>query len=738
MVSILLKNPYFHILFKDKLNLKKSFLNIKGYNLIKDLNLFDEEFYIKNYNLEKEDSNLLLHYLYYGYKEGKNPNENFDTNFYLNEYSDVKDSFLNPLIHFAIFGISEGRLHKKPDNKEISLQTKKIIDENSNFLINPSFKEFPLVSIIIIKKNGINGLKRLFKNFKKDITYPNYEVIILDDNNNFSNEILSFLKEELIEKGLPIKIIENNTNKTFFQLNNQGANEAKGEYLLFLSDNIEPTHGWLNEMMGVMLNNDNVGSVGSKLVYPYYFAYKNKEKSLKVQAGGIAFKSDGANFYPFRIANGHNPFDSSIKTEQVPAITLDTFLIKKSVYDEIGDLDEEYVYEYSDVDLSLRLLELGYKNYLCSSALVFNHELDNQKKDLMKKVFWKKNQGKGLNRKNHDFELLNKKWGNYLFEKTLKDKLNNNKFFARDSLRIGLLVTETGVESKAGDVFTALELAEELEKLGYIITFINRKDKIIDGHIDVLINFLHNFNISALKLEKNCIKIAWMRNWFNRWVKNRNIKDYDICFASSQTACDYVKKRLDKEIFLLPIATNPYKFQNIKPVKEYEYDYCFTGSYWKSPREIIEFLNPGSLDYKFAIYGENWNKIKKFRPYNKGFVNYSDIPKIYASTKLVIDDANHVTKKYGAVNSRVFDVIASGTLVITNGTIGANETFNGMLPNFNSKSELNDLIKFYLENDKDRIDKIKKLNDFVLKNHTYEKRALTIKNTIEKEFFKDF
>ncbi|MCL2115032.1 MAG: glycosyltransferase [Methanobrevibacter sp.] len=608
----------------------------------------------------------------------------------------------------------------KPNIRENSLKRKKIIEQNYIFLENPFFNEYPLVSIQLINKNGINSLKRLFKNFEKDIVYPNYEIIVVDNNSN--DKSIDFLEKK--GKDLPLKIIKNNNYKTFSEANNQATKIAKGDYLLLLHNNIEPSYGWLNEMMGVMLNNDNVGSVGAKLVYPN-INNNDKNKSLNVQHAGIAFKSEGMNFHPFIVGNGLKPFDPSIKTETVLGTTASTLLIKKSVYEELGGLDERYVYEYADIDLALKLIEDEHKNYLCSSALLFNHDSPIQKKDMEEDV---------LKRMNYDFELLNRKWGTYLLEKTFKDKLNSKHFFVKDSLRIGLVVTETGDESRAGDFFTALELAEEFKKIGYEVTFINRKDKIIDGHIDVLINFLHKFNISSLKLEENTVKIAWMRNWFDKWLKNWNINDYDIYFASSQTACDYVTKHLGKKVFLLPIATNPYKFQIKNPVKKYESDYCFTGSYWKYPREIIELLDPDSLDYTFSIYGENWDKIKKFRPYNKGFIKYKDIPKIYASTKLVIDDANHATKKYGSVNSRVFDAIASGTLVITNGIIGGNETFNGKLPCFTSKSELNNLIKFYLENEKERIDKINELKDFVLKYHTYEKRALTIKNTIEKEF----
>jgi hypothetical protein len=41
--------------------------------------------------------------------------------------------------------------------------------------------------------------------------------------------------------------------------------------------------------------------------------------------------------------------------------------------------------------------------------------------------------------------------------------------------------------------------------------------------------------------------------------------------------------------------------------------------------------------------------------------------KLYKDAKIVIDDANHVTKPWGSINSRVFDATSAGALVITNG-----------------------------------------------------------------------
>ena len=74
--------------------------------VIKNYDLFDEEYYKKSYpNLNQLDS--LTHYLTIGWKEGKNPSAEFDNDYYLEQYEDVKEMGMNPLVHYAIYGIEE-------------------------------------------------------------------------------------------------------------------------------------------------------------------------------------------------------------------------------------------------------------------------------------------------------------------------------------------------------------------------------------------------------------------------------------------------------------------------------------------------------------------------------------------------------------------------------------------------------------------------------------------------------
>jgi len=307
----------------------------------------------------------------------------------------------------------------------------------------------------------------------------------------------------------------------------------------------------------------------------------------------------------------------------------------------------------------------------------------------------------------------------------------------KNNFKIAFAVSESNENTAAGDFFTAMELGESLERLGWEVEFLPRKGSgywyAIDKDVDVVLSLLDSYDPrKIITSNKNLIKIAWLRNWFQRWVSNPGFYDYNIIFANSKIACDYVESETGLKCYLLPIATNIYRFNDkIPPKKEYECDYCFTGSYWNDPRDIINILDPDSLPYKFNLYGKNWDKFDKFKKYYKGFVKYCKLPEIYASTKIVIDDANRVTKNYGAVNSRVYDALASGALVLTNGELGSNGTFDGKLPVFRSKEELNELIKFYLENDAERISKVKELQKLVLTRHNYMIRAFTVKKVIE-------
>lgn len=615
--------------------------------------------------------------------------------------------------------------------EEIEEKYGEILSNNlSSIQLNHFSNDAPLVSIIILNRNGYEHLKRLFKDFKENIQYPSYEIIIVD--NSSTDDSINFLEE--LSETLPLTIIKNDENKSFSKANNEASEIAKGEYLLLLNNDVQPLYGWLNQMMHTALKSNEIGATGAKLIYPYCStSVYNKNNSFKVQHKGIAFKEEDGFIKPYNLKDDDPYSAESNHEKETAAVTGAALLVKKEKYLEVDGLDERYSYGYEDVDFCLKLLKKGHKNKYCPNAQLFHYEFGTQEKN-------KRNEVK--KRRVNNRKLFAQKWNQWLKKQLFIDKIENNGLFCEKPLKFAFTVTENSKNTSSGDYFTALEFGESLKKSGYDICFLSRRGPEdwydIDEDVDILVALLDIYDPHKIKSRnKSLIKIAWCRNWFDRWVSNPGFQDYDLIFAPSETSCNYIKEKIGREVTLLPLATNPGRFNpKVQPYSEYSCDYCFTGSYWDDPRKIVDMLDPESIPYKFKLYGQNWEKIGKFDEYDQGFLSYFKLPELYASTKIVIDDANRVTRNYGAVNSRVYDALASGTMVITNGEIGSKETFKGKLPVFSSKKELNELITYYMENEEARKTKIKELHGFVLNNCTYDIRASALKDTLKQHFLK--
>lgn len=86
--------------------------------------LFDSAWYLKTYpDIAAANADPVEHYLFFGFREGRNPNRFFNTTFYLNTYPDVAASTINPFIHYIMYGAAEGRLPRASDQPPIPSTT---------------------------------------------------------------------------------------------------------------------------------------------------------------------------------------------------------------------------------------------------------------------------------------------------------------------------------------------------------------------------------------------------------------------------------------------------------------------------------------------------------------------------------------------------------------------------------------------------------------------------------------
>jgi GT2 family glycosyltransferase len=153
----------------------------------------------------------------------------------------------------------------------------------------------------------------------------------------------------------------------FSRLNNFAAAHARGEIIAFLNNDLEIIDGgWLREMVS-LASQPEVGAVGARLWSP--------EGTL--QHGGVILGFGGAAGHAYyHQPRGHPGFwNRAWLQHNCSAVTAACMVMRKRAFDEIGGFDEiNLSVNYNDVDLCLRLRQLGLQIIWTPYAELIHHE----------------------------------------------------------------------------------------------------------------------------------------------------------------------------------------------------------------------------------------------------------------------------------------------------------------------------------------------------------------------------
>jgi spore maturation protein CgeB len=216
--------------------------------------------------------------------------------------------------------------------------------------------------------------------------------------------------------------------------------------------------------------------------------------------------------------------------------------------------------------------------------------------------------------------------------------------------------------------------------------------------------------------------IAWIRNWTERWLDRPWFEAAELLLVSSRTSGELIEARTGRQTIPFPLAVNPQRFRP-RPVEEtLSADYAFTGNWWGQERDIQHALSPREGE-RVAIYGRGWEQVPACAQYARGALPYEELALLYPSVKLVLDDTQGPTLPYGALNARVFDALAAGTLVLTNCESGARELFDDDFPVWSSRDSLRARLDELLGDEPRRRALAGRYREMVLARHTYAHRA---------------
>ncbi len=257
----------------------------------------------------------------------------------------------------AVQGASEALLYREAVTRHL-----RSIGDGSDVVPSPLAPQFyrivrpvpspaPLVSIIIPTKNHADLLARSASAVLSRTDYPNVELLIVD---NGSSEPDSLALLEDLSRDPRVRILSEPGSFNYSAMNNKAARAARGSVLVLLNNDTDVLDvGWLREMVSHAVRED-VGIVGAKLFY----------EDGHVQHAGVVFDRQMEVIHQLRLSEGEDPGPGQVLalTRTVSAVTGACQCMRKSVFFEIGQLDDQHLsVQFNDIDLCLRAADHGYR-----------------------------------------------------------------------------------------------------------------------------------------------------------------------------------------------------------------------------------------------------------------------------------------------------------------------------------------------------------------------------------------
>ncbi|TAN99461.1 MAG: glycosyltransferase [Phormidium sp. SL48-SHIP] len=252
------------------------------------------------------------------------------------------------------------------------------------------------VSIIIPTKDLASTLNTCLTSIFRLTTYPDYEVIIVD-NGSVQRQTQRLFKTWAKREPQRFRVEPLDIPFNYPKLNNFAVSKAEGDYLLFLNNDTEISQGdWLTALVE-QGQRPSIGAVGATLLYPDNTI---QHAGVVLGIGGVAGHSH--KFYP-KDAIGY--FAQLQTVNNYSAVTAACLLCRREVFEAIGGFEESLSVAFNDVDFCLKMIEKGYRNVCLPHVRLYHYESKSRGQE---------NTPEKQLRFKQEIDYMKHRWGDYL------------------------------------------------------------------------------------------------------------------------------------------------------------------------------------------------------------------------------------------------------------------------------------------------------------------------------------
>ncbi|GAB4289329.1 MAG: glycosyltransferase family 2 protein [Myxococcota bacterium] len=226
--------------------------------------------------------------------------------------------------------------------------------------------ETPDISVVIVNYNTEKEIGLALESLRQHSAGVKTEVIVVDNSSQDGSV-------EYIEATFPeTRLIKNPENRGFATANNQGFALAKAPFILMLNpDAYLVDDSTLKTMLDFMKAHPDSAAVAPNLIYPdgsWQHSLRKFPTPLRILCAQLALDKF-IRGVP-HLTDYYLPESEHKETREADQPMGACLLLRKSVLDEIGCLDERFFVYFEEVDWLKRAKEAGYKIYFLGDATV--------------------------------------------------------------------------------------------------------------------------------------------------------------------------------------------------------------------------------------------------------------------------------------------------------------------------------------------------------------------------------
>jgi glycosyltransferase involved in cell wall biosynthesis/regulator of replication initiation timing len=242
-----------------------------------------------------------------------------------------------------------------------------------HYIIRYQILEYKRVSVIIPTRDLGEMLDQCLVSIFAQTTYPNYEVIVID-NGSVEPGTQQILEKWQTQQPARFTLSSLDIPFNYSKLNNFAVTKAQGDYLLFLNNDTSViTPDWMTAMVE-QVQRPSIGAVGAQLLYP----------DETIQHAGIVLGIAAATGHSHKhfAANAFGYLGQIVSICNYAAVTGACLMCRKELFQAVGGFEEVLAVGYNDIDLCLKFLAKGLQNVYLPHVKLYHYESKSRGQDI--------------------------------------------------------------------------------------------------------------------------------------------------------------------------------------------------------------------------------------------------------------------------------------------------------------------------------------------------------------------